>query len=159
MKHDAETLRTHFAELFAHARWANARIIEVMRSIAAPPEEAVAKLAHIGAADEVWQTRLAGETWKGELFARPTLEEAARSVEAAGPKWEAIIAQMPAERLLGEIEYQSTEGTPYSSRTRDVLTHAALHAQYHRGQIATLLKGRVATPAMTDYILSTRQGR
>jgi uncharacterized damage-inducible protein DinB len=38
------------------------------------------------------------------------------------------------------------------------LTHVLLHSAYHRGQIASQMRGNGQTPAYTDFIHAVRQG-
>lgn len=54
------------------------------------------------------------------------------------------------------IAYQNSSGQHFTSTINQILSHLALHASYHRGQVVLLLKGHVDTLPTTDYIFYVR---
>jgi len=66
-----------------------------------------------------------------------------------------------AERVLDEPTSSNTstqKGRSGAAAPTTILTHVVLHGAYHRGQIATIVRGSGETPAYTDYIHCVRQG-
>lgn len=55
------------------------------------------------------------------------------------------------------IAYKNQTGAAYSTSVRDILTHVALHGQYHRGQINAMLRAAGAEPINVDYITYVRE--
>lgn len=62
------------------------------------------------------------------------------------------------DALAAEVSYKNTVGESWTSRTDDVFTHVLMHSAYHRGQVASDLRGAGFTPAHTDFILAIRKG-
>jgi uncharacterized damage-inducible protein DinB len=50
----------------------------------------------------------------------------------------------------------NSAGQAFTSTVEDILLHVCLHGQYHRGQVALLLREAGAAPATTDYIAFAR---
>ncbi len=59
------------------------------------------------------------------------------------------------ERVVG---YRNSRGEPWTSTVGDVVTHVVIHSAYHRGQVASELRGAGFEPAYTDFIHAVRQG-
>ena len=151
------------ADLFAFGRWATRQTL----ASAAPltPEEFVqpvggsfgsvqATLTHLYGADWVWLER-----WHGRSPGALPGADAALSVAALGAKWEtvhdgqqAFVASLSPARMSEPLTYVNFAGKTLTYRIGDTLVHAANHATYHRGQIATLLRQLGKTPISTDYL-------
>ena len=54
------------------------------------------------------------------------------------------------------IAYQNSSGQHYTTIIRQILSHLALHASHHRGQVVLLLKDHVDTLPTTDFIFFVR---
>jgi uncharacterized damage-inducible protein DinB len=54
------------------------------------------------------------------------------------------------------ISYKNSTGKEFKKSIRDILTHVALHGQYHRGQINLLLRIDGMEPINTDFITFRR---
>jgi uncharacterized damage-inducible protein DinB len=54
------------------------------------------------------------------------------------------------------IIYKNSKGTEFCQSFREILTHVALHGQYHRGQINQLLRITGHEPINVDYITFRR---
>jgi uncharacterized damage-inducible protein DinB len=57
------------------------------------------------------------------------------------------------------VHYRNSAGNEFDNTVRDILTHVALHGQYHRGQIARAMRAAGREPVYTDYIGFIRKGR
>lgn len=54
------------------------------------------------------------------------------------------------------LSYKNSKGTEFHHSIREILTHVALHGQYHRGQINQLLRAADLEPMNVDYITFRR---
>lgn len=58
--------------------------------------------------------------------------------------------------LQRTFSYRNSAGQEFSNTVLDVLLHAALHGQYHRGKVNLLLRQAGSSPVPTDYIAFIR---
>ena len=143
--------------LLAHLRWADERTLASLRACApTPPSDAVELYAHILGAEHVWITRLEGRLPRIAVWPTLSLEECAAVAARNHAGFEEILRTKDAAALEEEIAYTNSAGQSFRSRVDDILTHAALHGMYHRGQVALLLRRQGFTPATTDYIAFVR---
>jgi uncharacterized damage-inducible protein DinB len=56
------------------------------------------------------------------------------------------------------VIYKNTKGESWTNRRQDILMHVIMHSAYHRGQIATDIRGAGFAPPYTDFIHGVRQG-
>lgn len=145
--------------LFAHMDWANRRLLEALQ--AAPVDEAskaATLFLHLLQAENVWLTRLRGKSSEGIALWSDKAELAACEalIEANGSGFRAWLDTLPEDSLDKSLAYRSQSGEPFESSIRDILLHVALHGQYHRGQVNTLLRTDGFEPAPMDYILYAR---
>ena len=54
------------------------------------------------------------------------------------------------------VTYTTSDGREFTNTVGDILTHAALHGQYHRGKVNLLLRQHDAAPAPVDFIAYIR---
>lgn len=110
-------------------------------------------LSHILNAQQVWNSRILGETPFGVWQLNPSdqLEKINQSVYEKSLK---IIEKLPLDKL---ILYQNTQGKRFSNSVCDILLHIVNHATYHRGQIATAFRIQGIQPLATDYIFYRRE--
>ena len=54
------------------------------------------------------------------------------------------------------VTYTNSTGRAFTSTVQEILTHVALHAQYHRGKVNLLLRQAGIEPAPADYIAWVR---
>jgi uncharacterized damage-inducible protein DinB len=146
-----------FARLFAYDAWANRTAAAAVRAGGAPAA-ALRVLGHVIGAERLWLARLEGTA--APLAVWPTLSVAQCEAECAAlpHAWRAFLAAADPGRLGDRIAYVNSKGEPWRSSVGDVLTHVVLHSSYHRGQIASHLRGAGAEPAYTDFIHATRTG-
>lgn len=148
-------MSTLINRLFAHLAWADRATLAALHA-ATPPAQAVELYAHIVAAERVWLDRL--RRHKASIAVWPTLSltqsEALAEENAAG--YREYLTTLPAGALEQEVAYVNSAGDAFRSRADDILLHVCLHGQYHRGQIASLLRREGGTPAQTDFITYVR---
>lgn len=138
--------------MFVYDHWANREEVRHLRTLAKPPERAMKILAHIIGTEWLFLGRLRPEPKPAVVWPDLTLDQCEKQIEQLAAAW---------PRELGRtdrIEYTNSKGEKWQSRADDILVHVVLHGAYHRGQIATLVRGSGQEPAYTDYIHCTRQG-
>ena len=87
-----------------------------------------------------------------------TLEQCEAHAAELARSWRDYIGALTATGLAERVHYKNSKGEPWSSMAQDILTHVVMHSAYHRGQIATAMRGEGRTPAYTDFIHAVRQG-
>ena len=138
--------------LFAYDAWANAEEVRHFRSLAPPPPKAVKILAHIIGTEWLFLGRLRRDPKPAIVWPDLTLNACATQIEKLAAEWRPELARTDI------VEYVNSKGEQWSSRADDILMHVVLHGAYHRGQIATIVRGSGETPAYTDYVHCVRQG-
>ena len=114
-------------------------------------------MAHIIAAELLWLARLEGVPSPLPVWPDLSLTECeARFAELSSGLLRALTGE--AEALARPVAYTNSKGERWTSTVEDILTHVVIHSAYHRGQIASDLRGAGQEPAYTDYIHAVRQG-
>ncbi|MFC4104190.1 DinB family protein [Paenibacillus xanthanilyticus] len=150
-----QTIRT----MFAHLDWANRRLLESLRSARLDEAGKAAPLfQHLLQAERIWLTRLRREDsrhlplWGDDV----DLDACASLIVANAAGFRDLFDTLHEDALDQPVSYRSQAGDPFESTVRDILTHVALHGQYHRAQINTALRAGGFEPATLDYILYVR---
>jgi uncharacterized damage-inducible protein DinB len=122
------------------------------------PQRALDKMAHQVLTIELWLHRMGAFPEKpGNIFPENAgLHAIAQHAELAGRAWTGFVETLTDDDCERVFEFVSTEGKPGRMRIADALTHMSLHGQYHRGQVATLLKDHMPAPVTTDYAYYAR---
>ncbi|MDB5034620.1 MAG: hypothetical protein JWQ98_1861 [Chlorobi bacterium] len=144
----------HYRDLFAYDRWANRRALDSIRVFGEEGDpDAVRLLAHIIGAQRVWITRLTGgdssllDSWPGL-----DIDACAVGVEMMYERWIRYLEDMTGEKFGEMIAYRNMKGIAFEDSARDILTQVVNHGTYHRAQIASHVRAKEKTPAVTDYI-------
>ena len=138
-------------KLFEYDDWANREEVRHLRSLKAPPPQAMKILAHIVGTEWLWLGRLRGEK-PAVVWPDLTLDQIAEQIDRLRDEWPREFGRTDV------VEYVNSKGEKWSSRADDILMHVIIHGGYHRGQIATLVRQSGETPAYTDYIHCIRSG-
>lgn len=144
----------YYQKLFTYDRWANEQFHEVMLRGPAPTR-ALQLLAHIIAAEILWQSRLMSRPAPVPVWPAWSLEECRQHVEKLPDLWREFWSR--GAQLEESIRYTNSKGEEWTSRIADVIDHVLFHSTYHRGQIASELRKAGCTVPYTDYIHATRQ--
>jgi uncharacterized damage-inducible protein DinB len=72
--------------------------------------------------------------------------------------WRDYLADAGAGRVADRVTYTNSKAEEWSNTAEDILIHVTIHSAYHRGQIASDLRGAGQRPAYTDFIHAVRQG-
>lgn len=146
------TLITTLRRMHHHAAWADAALIDVVTASAETIPEVLREFAHILGAGETWLARTLGRDPR--LAVWPTLDagqiRSAAAQIASG--YSDLLAGLDDGGLERVVTYVNSAGARFTNSVADILTHVALHAQYHRGKVNLLLRQGGATPVATDFI-------
>ncbi|KEQ25143.1 DinB family protein [Paenibacillus tyrfis] len=146
-------------KLFEHLNWANLRILERLRSgEAGSHPKAVGLFAHILQAERIWLTRLQGKDSSAlTVWPEADLDFCGRMAEQNHEDYTAYLAGLTAAEWDRVFRYTNQSGKVFDNSVGDILTHVALHGQYHRGQINALLRADGAEPVNVDFITFVRE--
>lgn len=143
--------------LFEFDAWAMARVFDALAAIPSPPSQALSRIEHIAWATELWLTRVQGVVSPPESALRGMGLAALRArAEASGAAWLALARSSSDADLARLVHYRNTKGLEFDNAVGDIMTHVVNHATYHRGQIASDLKGLRPEPVATDFIVFAR---
>lgn len=141
-----------------HQMWANRELLAAVRDNGGGNQEALNLFRHVATAEQVWITRLNGESSAHLQLWADNADLASLEELVAGneQRYGAYLDGLSEERLDDSVTYANQSGTLFQTSIRDILTHVALHGQYHRGQINRILRESSGEPKALDYILYTR---
>ena len=71
--------------------------------------------------------------------------------------WEAYLVRLDDAEVSRVFEYKALDGAGFRNTVEDILSQLYGHSWYHRGQIAQLVRGLGAEPAVTDFIYWARE--
>ncbi len=149
-----ETIR----KLFAYDGWAVARIIASLKSLSGENQKALRALAHLLIAEQVWLLRLRGQdTFGMNLSPELSLAECEQLAHENQKAYAEMLGSLDEDGLASRVTYRNSSGAEFRTPVGDILTHVALHGTYHRGQIASAVRGAGITPANTDFISFVRE--
>lgn len=146
-------MKEYFQRLFAHEYWANLKVLETFLEARQAPDRAHEIISHMAAAQKIWIERINGtssDTKVWEIFEKEALQG------LFDANYRALTQILEKEDFSRMVAYQNSRGEYFNSTLSDMLTHLALHASYHRGQVILLIKGQVDKLPATDYIFYYR---
>jgi uncharacterized damage-inducible protein DinB len=142
--------------MFKHVHWANQRILETLQN-SEVQKQANTLFSHILHAEDVWFTRLIGrDSSRLPIWAEVSLESCVEMVNQNHQNYSEFLSKLSNSELDREVSYKNSKGTEFRNTLRDILTHIALHGQYHRGQINQLLRIADIEPINVDFITFKR---
>ncbi len=152
-------------KLYEHLNWANKRILQTLESVEHDPTQnhnqdlmkTIELFAHILQAEQVWLARLQGKaSTRTRIWPEADLAICTKLVIENATKYDTYLTTLLNKDIDSLISYTNQSGVPFETSIRDILTHVALHGQYHRGQINAKLRSIGAEPASVDYIVFVR---
>ncbi|HYY41544.1 MAG TPA: DinB family protein [Pyrinomonadaceae bacterium] len=148
-----ETLK----RLFAHDRWAIARMLAALEVAPHAQAQALRYLAHLLLAEKIWLLRLQGaDTSAVNKSPELSLAECKSLAHELEQAYDALLGSLDEAGLTDELTYKNFAWLEFKTPVRDILMHVALHGTYHRGQVATAMRAAGATPVDTDFITFVR---
>lgn len=144
--------------MFKQLNWANERILAHLRT-QEHNGQALRLFAHILHSEQVWLTRLLEKDSSHiAIWPDADLLNCSRSVDENKENFLSYLSTVQENGTLEKvIHYKNQTGAAYSTSVRDILTHVALHGQYHRGQINAMLRAADGEPVNVDYITYIRE--
>jgi uncharacterized damage-inducible protein DinB len=160
-----DVLAERFRRWFQYEKDAHALVMASLHNVKpelrTKPEyaKAVSLLAHLVAARRMWLFRLGVDPHEPKEFFPQgmTLEQLEQGLEEMSRLWSDYLAKLTDADLARPFEYKSYDAGRMRNTIEEVLTQLFGHSNYHRGQIAQLLRQMGAEPAVTDYIYWSRQ--
>ncbi|MEH7483423.1 DinB family protein [Neobacillus drentensis] len=148
-----ETIRN----MFEHLNWANQRILETLQNMEGENKQVNNLFSHILLAEHVWFTRLIGsDSSKIPIWAEVSLGACTEMVNQNNLNFKEFLSGLSIPALDQIVSYRNSKGNEFNNSVRDILTHVALHGQYHRGQINLLLRANEIEPVNVDFITFRR---
>lgn len=148
----------HIRRLVAHLAWADDRSLRSLRATSSPDPEAVAWLAHVLGAEEVWLARLEQREASAPVWPAIGLDDCEALARDVHARLERYLDALDPAQLDRRIAYRNSAGVPFESRVVDILLQIVTHGAYHRGQIAAAVRQAGVAPLYTDYIAFVRDG-
>ncbi|WP_141995144.1 DinB family protein [Bacillus sp. B4EP4a] len=144
-------------KMYEHLNWANQRILETLQSIEDKNQEVSRLFSHILLAEKVWMTRLRGlDSSRLPIWSEVDIEVCAELVMQNKESLTTFLTNLSNTDLDKLISYTNSKGKEFKNSVRDILTHVALHGQYHRGQINSRLRADGFEPVNIDFITFVR---
>ncbi len=143
--------------MFEHLHWSNQRILETLQKMEGENEQINRLFSHILLTEQVWLTRLKGSDSSNlPIWAEVSLEACAVMANRNNQNFKEFLSSITDPALEQIVSYRNSQGIEFKNSVRDILTHVALHGQYHRGQINQLLRANDTEPVILDYIIYRR---
>ncbi|MEH7096662.1 DinB family protein [Neobacillus vireti] len=144
-------------KMFEHLNWANQQILEALKTIGDRNHQSKRFFSHLLLAEEVWFNRLQGlDSNPQAIWTELTIEECSNLVKKNKLGFAGFLAGLTETTLEDLIMYKNSTGQKFSTSVGDILTHVALHGQYHRGQINRQLREDGFEPVNVDFITFVR---
>ncbi|MNW40976.1 DinB family protein [compost metagenome] len=143
-------------KMFEHLHWANQNILERLQNVEIR-EQQVKLFSHILNAEQIWLARLQGmDTSQMPVWSDGDITVCAKLIKQNEENFKTFFAKIANTDLDTLITYTNSNGKKFMISIRDILTHVALHGQYHRGQINSRLRVDGNDPVNIDYITFVR---
>ena len=143
--------------MYDHVNWANQRILETLQSIEGGNQEVNRLFSHILFGERIWITRLQGlDSSQLLVWSDVDIEICAELVMLNEVSFKEYLTDLVEPDMDKFIFYTNSKGTEFKHSARDILTHVALHGQYHRGQINSRLRADGIEPVNIDFITFVR---
>jgi uncharacterized damage-inducible protein DinB len=150
--------REHFLRMFAYDDWANRQCLSAMQAARLVFSTTVGRMAHILSAEQLWFERLRHESQSLPVWPIASIQDCLALADEMADRWRNFLTPLEPDAFDEKVEYRNSQGEPWSSRVKDVLTHVLMHSAYHRGQVALEMRAAGIEPAYTDFIHAVRQG-
>ncbi|NEW09256.1 damage-inducible protein DinB [Paenibacillus sp. SYP-B3998] len=143
-------------KMYEHLNWANQRILETLQNVEVEFQQ-VSLFSHILYSEQVWIARIKGkDSSQMPIWSDSDLEVCAKLIKQNEDNFKTLLTEIAETDLDNLISYTNSKGKEFKTSIRDILTHVALHGQYHRGQINSRIRADGFEPVNTDYITFVR---
>lgn len=141
--------------MWDHAMWADRQLWDAV--VQHVGSDLWKEYVHVLGAEEVWLSRLERRPSRAAVWPDLTVAEAASLRQANEDGYRRWLEEVDPGALAVPLEYRNTAGQPFATTPSDILTHVAVHGQYHRGKINLMLRQSGTTPVPVDFIVYARQ--
>ena len=141
--------------------WANTTVLNRLDEIAASGQEipavALRLFSHVLNAQAIWISRISGTASPVKVWQEHDLATCQQLHASTSEPLHQLMAHADETELQRLISYTNSIGDSYHSLVHDILTHAVVHASYHRAQVATRLRDHNLAPVNSDFITYCRE--
>lgn len=143
--------------MYKHLHWANLHIFDTLQNMKGEKKEECGLFSHILSTEKVWFARLQGvDSSQIEIWPEMTMLQCAELIMQNEMTIAAYLTSLNEPDLERLVSYKNSKGLEFTNSVRDILTHVAMHGQYHRGQINTRLRANGNLPVNVDFITFAR---
>ena len=143
-------------QLWQHSAWADEELHRALRAAEGEQVEAWREYLHVLGAEEIWLSRLERRAARTPVWPSVSPEEAGTLRTAVASGYATFLAQIGDSALNQPVSYTTSDGRQFTNTVSEIVTHVALHGQYHRGKVNLLLRQRRQAPAPVDFIAFAR---
>lgn len=147
-------MKEYFEKLYQYNYWANSKVVALLTEHDLG-DEALKLYSHILNAELTWAARITLlPIGKGiwDIHERAQLKSLTEESRLA---YEKIFKEDT--DFTSSISYTNSLGASYTEPLTVILTQCTNHSNYHRAQIARIIREKGFTPPSTDYILYYRE--
>lgn len=141
--------------------WANTTVLNRLDEIAAAGQEipavALRLFSHVLNAQAIWISRIGGTASPVKVWQEHDLATCHQLHQQTSEALHQLMVNADEKELQRLISYTNSLGNSYESMVHDILTHAVVHASYHRAQVATRLRDHGFEPVNSDFITYCRE--
>ena len=141
--------------------WANDTLLARLDETAAAGRElpaiALRVFSHVLNAQAIWIARLSGTQSPVKVWQEHDLAGLHHWHEQTSQRFAQLCETTDEAELTRHIQYTNSQGDAFDSQVSDILTHAVMHASYHRGQVATKMREGGLEPVNSDFITYCRE--
>ena len=141
--------------------WANATLLERLAQAAAAgpalPDVVLRLFSHVLNAQAIWIARIGGTPSPVKVWQEHDLATCQQLHAQTSEALHQLMARADAAELTRLVRYTNSLGHSYDSQVHDILTHAVVHASYHRAQVALRCREHGIEPVNTDFITYCRE--
>ena len=146
----------HIVQLSRHAEWADTLLISALGAATPAPPAALREYAHVVGATETWLSRIQRRPARVAIWPSVSLAELATLGATVHTSYATYLGTLTDAALAEPVAYVNSAGLSFTNTVMDILLHAALHGQYHRGKVNLLLRQAGAQPVPVDFIAFQR---
>lgn len=141
--------------------WANTTVLNRLDEVAASGQEIPAVVlrlfSHVLNAQAIWISRIGGTASPVKVWQEHDLATLHQLHQQTSEPLHQLMVNADETELQRLISYTNSLGASYDSMVHDILTHAVVHASYHRAQVATRLRDHGLEPVNSDFITYCRE--
>jgi uncharacterized damage-inducible protein DinB len=143
--------KKHFSLLLEYDFWANERISEVIKEHSLFRGKPIHLLSHIINAEVLILGRIRKEKFFDPFMVR-SIEDNDELSKSIHKEWMDYIDSLKEDDFDNIVRYVNIRGEQVTAKIWEMIMHLINHSTYHRGQIATFIRGKNIEPPITDFM-------